>query len=395
MSAKTTSARKTSPRTRQPHTRIAPLKKETTRKIPARQAKKTATPAETTQVAAKPMARRKKAAGVAEVTRAESRSPGKTDIDKYHRLAVKLIDQLETVIRGKRHVLEYMVTGLIAGGHILIDDVPGLGKTTLAKAMAHLISSNGKTGQVAFKRIQFTPDLLPYDITGVDIYNPESHSFRFVPGPVFANIVLADEINRTTPKVQSALLEVMAENQVTVGNKTHKMEPFFFVIATQNPVETDGTYPLPISQIDRFLMRIRIGYPDEEVEMGIIKDDPAFRILPKLKPVCSKADVLAARALSDSIFCDERLMQTAVSLVASTRKHRGVELGASPRGSLMLIKAARAYALVKGRSYVIDQDIVDLAPLVIAHRLKIRDIRLDADNLVRKATLAELAKIAY
>ena len=318
-----------------------------------------------------------------------------TDIGKHHLLIVKLIDQLETVIRGKRHVLEYLLTGLIAGGHILVEDVPGLGKTTLAKTLARLISSNGRTGGLEFKRIQFTPDLLPYYITGVDIYNPESHKFRFVPGPVFANIVLADEINRTTPKVQSALLEVMAENQVTVGNKTHKMEPLFFVIATQNPVETEGTYPLPISQIDRFMMKIRIGYPDEEIEMGIVRDDPAFRVLPKIKPVCSKADVLDARAQSEKIFCDERLIRTAVSLAAATRKHRGIELGASPRGSLMLIKAARAYALVKGRSYVIDQDIVDLAPLVIAHRLRIRDIRLDPDNLVRKVTLAELAKISY
>lgn len=319
----------------------------------------------------------------------------KTELLKYHKAMTDLIDRLETVIRGKRAVLEYLVTGMVAGGHILIEDVPGLGKTTLAKTLAHIISSSGRGKKIAFKRIQFTPDLLPYDITGVDIYNPGSRAFHFVKGPVFANIVLADEINRTTPKVQSALLEVMAENQVTVGNKTHQMDSLFFVIATQNPVETDGTYPLPISQIDRFLMKLKIGYPDHQIEVEIIKDDPAAKILPHVKPVCTKEELLKIREKCAKIFCDDRLIQAAVSLAAATRKHRGIELGASPRGSLMLIKAARAYAMMKARSYVIDQDLVDLAPLVIAHRLKLKDIRLDPEKLVREVTLAELSKLSY
>jgi MoxR-like ATPase len=317
------------------------------------------------------------------------------EVGTAHDLVKRLLDRLEQVIRGKRRVLEFVVTGLVGGGHILIEDVPGLGKTTLAKTLAQLISSDSSSGSLVFKRIQFTPDLLPYDITGVDIYNAQSRRFQFTPGPVFANILLADEINRTTPKVQSALLEVMAENQVTVGNTTHRLDSFFFVIATQNPIEVEGTYPLPISQIDRFLMKLRIGYPEEEIEVGIVRDDPALKILPNMDPLCSKGDILKLRETSERVFCDERLIRCAVSVSKTTRKHRGVELGASPRGSLMLIAAARAYALIKGRGFVIDQDLVDLAPRVIAHRLKMKDIRLDPESLVREVILAELSKLDY
>jgi MoxR-like ATPase len=317
------------------------------------------------------------------------------EIRQFHSFTDNIIDNLERVIRGKRKVLEYLVTGLIAGGHILIEDVPGLGKTTLAKTLAHLISRTRKGKPVVFKRIQFTPDLLPYDITGVDIYDQKNNTFVFYPGPAFANILLADEINRTTPKVQSALLEVMAENQITIGNRTHTMDAFFFVIATQNPVETEGTYPLPLAQIDRFLMKIRIGYPDEEVEIGIVKDDPAYTIMPHITPVCGKEDILNIRHSVNKIYCDERLIRVAVNITAATRKHRGIELGASPRASLMLIKAARAYALINGRSYIIDQDIVDIAPLVVAHRLRLKALKLDAEALVRELTLEALQKITY
>jgi MoxR-like ATPase len=303
--------------------------------------------------------------------------------------------ELEKIIRGKRSVLEFLLTALVSGGHVLIEDVPGMGKTTLAKSLAHLISLTDEQKPVVFKRIQFTPDLLPYDITGVDIYNPQTQRFHFSPGPIFANILLADEINRTTPKVQSALLEVMAENQVTVGNKTHKMDSLFLVIATQNPIEAEGTYPLPTSQIDRFLMKLEIGYPDQEVEVGIVKDDPAVRILPKVKPVCGKEDLLTTRQASEKVFCDDRLIRTSVALSSASRAHRGIDLGASPRGSLMLIKAARAYALVKGRGYVIDQDLIDLAPRVIAHRLIMKDVQVDPESLVREMTLSALSKFSY
>ena len=316
------------------------------------------------------------------------------EVERYHALCTRLVEGLERVIRGKRRVLEYLVTVLLAGGHVLIEDVPGLGKTTLAKTMARLIARTKRT-PIKFRRIQFTPDLLPYDITGVDIFDPESRRFLFRPGPIFANIVLADEINRTTPKVQSALLEVMAEKQVTVGNKTHILEPLFFLIATQNPVETDGIYPLPLAQLDRFLMKIEIGYPEEEDEVGIVRDDPAFQVLPTVKTVCTRDEVLAAQSVVDRIFCDERLLRTAVAVSVSSRRHRGVELGCSPRASLMLVRAARAYALVKARSYCIDQDLIDLAPLVLAHRLRLKDIRLDPGSLMREITLRELSRVGY
>jgi MoxR-like ATPase len=310
-------------------------------------------------------------------------------------LSQRLIEGLARVIRGKREVLEYLVTGLLAGGHVLLEDVPGLGKTTLAKTVARLIAKTSKGSAVVFRRIQFTPDLLPYDITGVDIFDPASRRFVFRPGPVFSNILLADEINRTTPKVQSALLEVMEEAQVTVGNKTHRLNSLFFVIATQNPVETEGIYPLPLAQLDRFLMKLKIGYPEQEEELSILKDDPAGKVMPNLKPVCGKEEIISARRAVEGIYCDERLMRVAVAVSVATRRHRGIELGCSPRASLMLIKAARAYALVKGRDYCIDQDLVDLAPLVMAHRLRFKDLRIEAGNLLREMTLNELARIEY
>lgn len=306
-----------------------------------------------------------------------------------------LLTKLSEVIKGKNRILELLVTALIAGGHVLVEDVPGLGKTTLAKALAKLIRGEKGKKSVVFRRIQFTPDLLPYDITGVDVFNPKSRKFRFVPGPIFANLVLADEINRTTPKVQSALLEVMAENQVTVGGKTYKLDDLFFVIATQNPIETEGVYPLPISQRDRFLMMLHIGYPDESVEAVIVKENPAEKILPRLKPVCDVQDILHMRQSSEKVFCDDRLVQTVVSVSAATRKHGGIEVGASPRASLMLVKTAKAYALVKGRSYVVDQDLVDLAALVLAHRLIKRDPQIDERQLIRDIVIQELARLRY
>jgi MoxR-like ATPase len=312
-----------------------------------------------------------------------------------HDLSRRLVEGLAKVIRGKSEVLEHLVTGILAGGHVLIEDVPGLGKTTLAKTVARLISRSQRGGPVIFRRIQFTPDLLPYDITGVDVFDPASRGFVFSPGPVFANILLADEINRTTPKVQSALLEVMAEGQVTVGNKTYPMDPFFFVIATQNPVEIEGVYPLPLAQIDRFLMKLRVGYPEMEVEVGIVRDNPSATVMPVIRPVCGKAEVLAARAAVEGVFCDEGLMRAAVGVSAATRRHHGVELGSSPRGSIMLVRAARALALVRGREYVIDQDLVEMAPLVIAHRLRLKDGRIEPESLVREIVMAELARLPY
>jgi len=308
-----------------------------------------------------------------------------------HRVARGLVDGLERVIRGKTGTLEMLVTALLAPGHVLIEDVPGLGKTTLAKTVAHLVSRSGRA--VTFRRIQFTPDLLPYDITGVDVYEPGRRGFVFAPGPVFASVLLADEINRTTPKVQSALLEVMAEGQVTVGNRTRPVDPFFFVIATQNPVEIEGVYPLPLAQLDRFLMRLRVGYPERAVEEGIVRDEPAANVMPGLAPVCGRDEVLAARRRAERVFFDGRLLSTVVGVTAATRTHPGIELGASPRAGIMLARACRALAVVRGRAHVIDQDLVDLAPAVLAHRLRLKDVRTDADALVRDVCMVELARI--
>src|SRR5512137_1242089 len=249
---------------------------------------------------------------------------------RAHGLARKLVDGLERVIRGKTGVLEMLVTALLAPGHVLIEDVPGLGKTTLAKTVAHLVSRPAGRGgtradPVTFRRIQFTPDLLPYDITGVDVFDPGRRGFVFAPGPVFASVLLADEINRTTPKVQSALLEVMAEGQVTVGNRTRDVDPFFFVIATQNPVEIEGVYPLPLAQLDRFLLRLRVGYPDRAIEEGIVRDDPAANVMPGIRPVCGRGDVLAARRRADGVFFDGRLLSAVVAVTAGTRVHPGIE----------------------------------------------------------------------
>jgi MoxR-like ATPase len=317
------------------------------------------------------------------------------DLKSAHSLARRLVDGLAAVIRGKEPVLEQLVTAILAGGHVLVEDVPGLGKTTLAKTVARLVSRSRKGSPVVFRRIQFTPDLLPYDITGVDVFDPGTRKFVFTPGPVFTNVLLADEINRTTPKVQSALLEVMAEGQVTVGNTTYRMDPFFFVIATQNPVEMEGVYPLPLAQIDRFLMKMHIGYPEPDVEVGIVRDDPSARVMPEVRPVCGRDELLAARARVESVFCDEKLMRAAVNVSAATRSHPGIALGASPRGSLMLVQAARAFALVRGREYVIDQDLIDLAPLVMAHRLRLKDARADSPALVREIVMSQLSRLSY
>jgi MoxR-like ATPase len=299
-----------------------------------------------------------------------------------------LLEGASRIIRGKREFLELLTAAILAGGHVLIEDNPGLGKTTVAKTFARLIADGKKP--LLFKRIQFTPDLLPYDITGVDVFDPESRSFRFVPGPVLANIVLADEINRTTPKVQSALLEVMAEGQVTIGASTHRPPEPFFVIATENPIESEGTFPLPVAQLDRFMMRLSLGYPDRGAELAILEDNPAEGALKSLEPVIQKADFIALREAAGGIFCHPDLKGAIADIVRDTRIHRGFLLGASPRAALHLLAAVRALALVKSRDYVIDEDITVLAVSVLAHRLKLRDPRAQGENLIREICLARI-----
>ncbi|MBN2651572.1 MAG: AAA family ATPase [Spirochaetales bacterium] len=313
----------------------------------------------------------------------------KIDLDFSNTTINKLKNGIATVIKGKENFIELLLSSLIANGHILLEDLPGLGKTTAAKALAALISKD-ETEFPLFNRIQFTPDLLPYDITGVDIFDPKENSFTFRRGPVFTTILLADEINRATPKVQSALLEAMGEGQVTIGLTTYKLEKLFFVIATQNPLDMEGTYPLPMAQLDRFLMKLKVGYPDSNFEKEIVMLEPARTMLKKLTPVCSVADISNLQEMANQVYCDEKLIDIAVRICQNTRKIPVVEYGISPRGCIMLIRAARAFALIKGRDYVVEQDIVDISIPVLAHRLKLRDLQFNSENIIREATVASI-----
>ena len=294
------------------------------------------------------------------------------------------------IIKGKREFLELLVAATLAGGHVLIEDNPGLGKTTVAKTLARLIEG-GERGLV-FKRIQFTPDLLPYDITGVDVFDPKALEFRFIPGPVLANIVLADEINRATPKVQSALLEVMAERQVTIGQTTHRPPEPFLVIATENPIESEGTFPLPAAQLDRFMMKLSMGYPDRAAELAILDENPAEEGLARLKPVIALGEFLQARNDARAVFCHPALKGAIADIVRDTRTHKGFTLGASPRAGLHLLEAAKALAFVNGRDYVIDEDLSVLAVPVLAHRVKFRN-PAGGEKIIRDVCLARLATL--
>ncbi len=305
-----------------------------------------------------------------------------------------LSEGLSSVIQGKAEAIELFVAAFLAGGHVLLDDAPGLGKTTLAKTLARLVGNPGaERGQAAFRRIQFTPDLLPYDITGVEIYNPRDQRFEFVEGPVFCDILLADEINRTTPKVQSALLEVMAERQVTASGLTRTVSPVFFVVATQNPVESAGTYPLPAAQLDRFMMRLSLGYPDEESELSILHQDPSETVLPGVSPVVSREQILATRAEQERVYCHPELERTLVSIARQTRVHPAVRLGVSPRGALSLLHAARSLALVRGRTWIEDSDVATLSGPVLAHRLIVREDRADSLAIVGEIAKANLKRM--
>ena len=283
-------------------------------------------------------------------------------MEQAEQTARRILENVKRVIVGKDPVIEKSLVALIARGHLLIEDVPGVGKTMLAKSLA---ISTGCT----FQRIQFTPDLLPTDVTGVSIYNQKTGEFEFRPGPIMARVVLTDEINRATPKTQSALLEAMEERQLTVDGVTHMMPQPFFVIATQNPIEYQGTFPLPEAQLDRFLLRVRLGYPGSPEELSIIELQERVHPVESLESVSSPDEILALQEGVTDIYVDPLVRRYIVSLVEETRRHQDVALGASPRASLGLFKASRALALIRARDYVIPDDVKELAEPVLEHRV--------------------------
>ena len=277
-------------------------------------------------------------------------------------VATAIHKNINSVVLGKNDSIILTLVSFLCGGHLLIEDAPGLGKTLLAKAFS-------RTFDLKYKRVQCTPDLLPTDITGVSMYNPKDGDFRFVPGPVFANILLADEINRATPRAQSALLECMAEGQVTVDGITHRLDQPFMVIATQNPIEFTGTHPLPEAQLDRFFMRISMGYPEEECELDMMRAHQFAEPIEQLQSVVSTEQIGQLKEAVQNVPIDDRVMQYIAAIVRATRDFDGVELGASPRGSMALMKASQATALLTGQSYVTPQMVKRMAIPVLAHRL--------------------------
>jgi MoxR-like ATPase len=302
------------------------------------------------------------------------------EVQGFADIAARVGSNVASVVLGKAEVVRLALTGLFAEGHLLIEDVPGVGKTTLARAIAASVRGE-------WRRIQFTPDLLPSDVSGVTIFNQANRQFEFHGGPVFANIVIADEINRASPKTQSALLEVMEERHVTVDGHRHAVPRPFLVVATQNPVEMDGTYRLPEAQLDRFLMRLSIGYPEESIEVEVLRGAAAGRSPDYLGAVTDTDTVARLIRLTNRVFVADPLYTYAVRLAAATREHKQVRIGVSPRGVIALSRAAQAYALIDSRAYVVPEDVKALIEPVFAHR-----ILLAPDAAMRGVTPAEVLR---
>lgn len=278
-------------------------------------------------------------------------------------LKIKQIkENVNKVIIGKEKIIDLVLTAVLSNGHILLEDTPGTGKTTLAKAIAKSVDCN-------FNRIQFTPDLLPSDITGLNVFNQKESRFDFIEGPIFTNILLADEINRATPRTQSSLLEAMEEKQVTTDGVTRKLDNPFLVIATQNPIETLGTFPLPEAQLDRFMMKLSIGYPEAEEELNIINKFIAESPLESIQAVCTKEDIISMKKCVKGVFIHDSLKKYIINIVKATRESNNITLGVSPRGTLAFVNACQSYAAIQGREYIVPEDIKILSEYVLAHRI--------------------------
>lgn len=302
-------------------------------------------------------------------------------VEHTHPTVTKLLDNIERVLIGKRSVIELMVSAILANGHVLLEDVPGVGKTMLVRALAKSIGGN-------FKRIQFTPDLLPTDVTGVAIFNQKSLEFEFRQGPIFSNVILADEINRTSPKTQSAMLEAMEERSVTVDGVTYRLADPFFVMATQNPLEYEGTFPLPEAQLDRFLMQLRLGYPSVEEEMRMLSRFSTANPMEQLEAVMTADELVQLQKQTAAVKVSEGIKEYIVRLCHRTRDHHHIYLGVSPRGALALYRAVQALAFVRGRDYVIPDDVKELVPVTFAHRMIVKpEARLEGATVERVLTV--------
>jgi MoxR-like ATPase len=315
-----------------------------------------------------------------------------------------LCSALQKVIRGRDDTIKLVIASLVADGHVLLEDYPGSGKTTLSKTLGRLIADDERASSrypslsadpiVPFRRIQFTPDMLPGDVLGVNVFDPKSAQFHFMHGPVFAHVVLADEINRTGPKVQAAFLECMAEKQVTMDNVTHPLDQLFFVLGTQNPLDIAGTYPLPQVQLDRFLLKIPMSYVDAKTEVEILENHTAIREgSTGIDAVCRRQDVLAARAVCEQIHVSQPLREAIVGIVHATRGNPMIQFGASTRAALMLQTAVRAWALVSGREFATEDDLRYMAPFVLLHRLRFHAGAGDARQALEALMQPEIEKL--
>lgn len=299
------------------------------------------------------------------------------DLLEIQTLAEKVRNNIAKVMVGKTDIIDHMLVSLIASGHVLLEDVPGMGKTLLAKSLAKSLSCS-------FNRIQFTPDLLPSDITGINFFSQEKGGFEFRPGPVFSNILLGDEINRATPRTQSSLLESMEEKQVTVDGETRQLDRPFMVIATQNPVESQGTFPLPEAQLDRFLLKVNLGYPTKQESIDILKRFKDYNPLERIEPVITKEELLNAQGIYTSVYVSDELLSYMIDIVEKTRQHEHILLGVSPRGSQALLKAVQAYAAICGRTFVIPDDVKKMVKVVLAHRIQLKQRLGSRDNSVER-----------